>query len=69
MHLPPDGASITRDILMQLDPTDHIGNLKKKLIARSAESSQPETWQLQSGDELGNRKPSYLMRSMKRRSE
>lgn len=68
-HLPPDVASIIRDILMQPDATDPYGVLKKELIARSGESSQQEIRQLLSGEELGNRKPSDLLRSMKRRAE
>lgn len=68
-HLPPEIASLVRDILMNPDATDPYKNLKTELIARSGESSQQEIRQLLSGEELGNRKPSELLRNMKRRAE
>nr|XP_042907571.1 uncharacterized protein LOC122271191 [Parasteatoda tepidariorum] len=68
-QLPPEIASIVRDILMNPDATDPYNNLKTELIVRSGESSQQEIRQLLSGEELGNRKPSELLRIMKRRAE
>ncbi|GBM73780.1 hypothetical protein AVEN_85176-1 [Araneus ventricosus] len=56
-HLPPEVAT---------DPYTH---LKTELINRSGESSQQEIRQLLSGEELGTRKPSELLRNMKRRAE
>lgn len=68
-NLPPDCASLVRDILINPDATDPYGILKKELISRSGDSSQQEIRNLLSGEELGNRKPSELLRSMKRRAE
>ncbi|GBM74470.1 Retrovirus-related Pol polyprotein from transposon gypsy [Araneus ventricosus] len=68
-HLPPDSASLIRDVLMKPDATDPYSQIKKELINRSGESSQHEIRKLFSGEELGNRKPSELLRNMKRRAE
>lgn len=68
-HLPPDIASLVRDLLLKPDPTDPYTQLKTELISRSGESSTQEIRQLLSGEELGNRKPSELLRNMKRRAE
>ncbi|GBN20045.1 hypothetical protein AVEN_44735-1 [Araneus ventricosus] len=65
-HLPPEVASLVRDILMNPDATDPYTHLKTELINRSGESSQQEIRQLLSGEELGTRKPSELLRNMKR---
>ncbi|GBO40449.1 Retrovirus-related Pol polyprotein from transposon opus [Araneus ventricosus] len=68
-HLPPEVVSLVRDILMNPDATDPYTHLKTELINRSGESSQQEIRQLLSGEELGTRKPSELLRNMKRRAE
>ncbi|GBM04010.1 Transposon Ty3-I Gag-Pol polyprotein [Araneus ventricosus] len=68
-HLPPEVASLVRDILMNPYATDPYTHLKTELINRSGESSQQEIRQLLSGEELGTRKPSELLRNMKRRAE
>jgi len=68
-HLPPEVATIVRDILMKPDEEDPYNNLKTTLVNRSGESSQQEIRQLLSGEELGDRKPSELLRIMKRRAE
>ncbi|GBN00853.1 Gag-Pol polyprotein [Araneus ventricosus] len=68
-HLPPEVASLVRDILMDPDATDPYTHLKTELINRSGESSQQEIRQLLSGEELGTRKLSELLRNMKRRAE
>ncbi|GBM42570.1 Transposon Ty3-G Gag-Pol polyprotein [Araneus ventricosus] len=68
-HLPPEVASLVRDILMNPDATDPYTHLKTEHINRSGESSQQEIRQLLSGEELGTRKPSELLRNMKRRAE
>ncbi|GBL97869.1 hypothetical protein AVEN_126988-1 [Araneus ventricosus] len=62
-HLPSEVASLVRDILMNPDATDSYTHLK------SGESSQREIRQLLSGEELGTRKPSELLRNMRRRAE
>ncbi|GBL76364.1 hypothetical protein AVEN_185397-1 [Araneus ventricosus] len=68
-HLPPDSASLIRDVLMKPDATDPYSQIKKELINRSGESSQHKIRKLLSGEELGNRKPSEQLRNMKRRAE
>ncbi|GBL76526.1 Transposon Ty3-G Gag-Pol polyprotein [Araneus ventricosus] len=68
-HLPPEVASLVRVILMNPDATDPYTHLKTELINRPGESSQQEICQLLSGEELGTRKPSELLRNMKRRAE
>ncbi|GBM91705.1 hypothetical protein AVEN_14911-1 [Araneus ventricosus] len=60
-HLPPEVASLVRDILMNPDATDPYTHLKTELINRSGESSQQEIRQLLSGEELGTRKPSEFV--------
>ncbi|GBN09177.1 hypothetical protein AVEN_186920-1 [Araneus ventricosus] len=54
---------------MNPDATDPYTHLKTELINRSGESSQQEIRQLLSGEELGTRKPSELLRNMKLRAE
>ena len=68
-HLPPDIASLVRDVLLKPDATDPYTQLKTEIINRSGESTQQEIRQLLSGEELGSRKPSELLRNMKRRAE
>ncbi|GBM73954.1 hypothetical protein AVEN_29616-1 [Araneus ventricosus] len=63
------GASLVRDILMTPEATDPYTNLKTELINRSGESSQQAIRQLLSGEELGSRKPSELLRNMRRRGD
>ncbi|GFV05045.1 peptidase A2 domain-containing protein [Trichonephila clavipes] len=50
-HIPPDIASLVRDILIKPDATDPYGNLKTELINRSGESSTQEIRQLLSGED------------------
>lgn len=68
-QLPPEVASIVRDVLMNPDLDDPYGTLKTEIIKRSGESSHQEIRQLLSGEELGSRKPSELLRNMRRRAE
>ncbi|GFQ87971.1 uncharacterized protein TNCT_677621 [Trichonephila clavata] len=68
-HLPLDTASLVRDVLMHPDATDLYAQIKNELINRSGESSQQEIRKLLSGEELGSRKPSELLRKMKWRAE
>ncbi|GBM42694.1 hypothetical protein AVEN_219145-1 [Araneus ventricosus] len=51
-HLPPEVASLVRDILMNPDATDPYTHLKTELINRSGESSHQEIRQFLSGEEL-----------------
>ncbi|KAG8180623.1 hypothetical protein JTE90_018241 [Oedothorax gibbosus] len=68
-NLPPEIASIVRDILMKPDITDPYKALKEAIISRSGESTQQEIRQLLSLEVLGTKKPSELLRDMKRRAE
>lgn len=68
-HLPPEAAQIVRDAIINPDKTDPYDFLKKELIKRTGESSQQEIRKLLVGEELGDRKPSELLRVMKRRAE
>ncbi|GFQ66042.1 uncharacterized protein TNCT_313561 [Trichonephila clavata] len=54
---------------MHPDATDPYAQIKNELINRSGESSQQEIRKLLSGGKLGSRKPSELLRNMKRRAE
>ncbi|GFU17880.1 retrovirus-related Pol polyprotein from transposon gypsy [Trichonephila clavipes] len=78
-NLPPNTASLVRDILMHPDATDPYTQIKNpthksfrrivsQLINRSGESFQQEARKLFSEEELGSRKPSELLRNMKRRA-
>ncbi|GBN71001.1 Transposon Ty3-G Gag-Pol polyprotein [Araneus ventricosus] len=51
-HLPPEVASLVRDILMNPDARDPYTHLRTELINRSGESSQQEIRQLLSGKKL-----------------
>ncbi|GFQ89703.1 uncharacterized protein TNCT_146281 [Trichonephila clavata] len=64
-HLPPDSASLVRDVLMHPDATNPYAKIINELVNRSGELSQQEIWKLLSGEELGSRKPSKLLRNMK----
>ncbi|XP_067121586.1 uncharacterized protein [Centruroides vittatus] len=68
-HLPPEVASTVRDIIISPDRTDPYGHIKVELIKRSGESSQQELRKLLAGEQLGDRKPSELLRVLKRRAE
>ncbi|GFW24685.1 transposon Ty3-G Gag-Pol polyprotein [Trichonephila clavipes] len=68
-NLPLDTASLVRYILMHPDATDPYAQIKNKLINRSGESSQKGAWKFLSGEELDSRKPSELLRNMKRHAE
>ncbi|GFX02292.1 transposon Ty3-I Gag-Pol polyprotein [Trichonephila clavipes] len=68
-NLPPNTASLVRDILMNPDASDPYAQIKNELINRSGESFQQEARKFFSGEELGSRKPSELLRNMKRRAE
>ncbi|GFR02145.1 transposon Tf2-9 polyprotein [Trichonephila clavata] len=67
-HLPPEVAAIVRDLIITPDETDPYGAIKAQLIQRTGESSQQEIRKLLTGEELGDRKPSELPRTMNRRA-
>jgi len=62
--LPPSVAMDIRDILLRPDPTLPYSRLKDALLARTAVSSRERLQQLLSGEELGDRRPSAMLRHM-----
>ncbi|GFQ66487.1 peptidase A2 domain-containing protein [Trichonephila clavata] len=67
-NLPPEAAAILRDLIIIPDETDPYGAIKVQLIQRTSESSQQEIRKLLTGEELGDRKPSELLRTLNRRA-
>ncbi|GFT07357.1 transposon Tf2-11 polyprotein [Trichonephila clavipes] len=67
-HLPPEAATIIRDVIMNPDLVEPYEKARMELIKRSGESSHQEIWKLLIG-ELGDRRPSELLRVMRRRAE
>ncbi|GFU77521.1 transposon Tf2-9 polyprotein [Trichonephila clavipes] len=68
-HLPPDIATVVRDVIIQPDISDPYSELKAKIIERCSENKTQEIRRLLAGESLGDRKPSELLRIMKRRAE
>lgn len=68
-HLPPDIAMTVRDVILSPDVTDPFLMLKNEVIARCGESKSQEIRRLLTGEQLGDRKPSELLRVMQRRAE
>ncbi|GFQ75571.1 transposon Tf2-9 polyprotein [Trichonephila clavata] len=67
-NLPPEATAIVRDLIITPDETDPYGAIKAQLIQRTGESSQQEIRKLLTSEELGDRKPSELLRTMNRRA-
>ncbi|GFR09381.1 transposon Tf2-9 polyprotein [Trichonephila clavata] len=67
-NLPPEATAIVRDLIITPDETDPYGAIKAQLIQRTGESSQQEIRKLLTDEELGDRKPSELLRTMNRRA-
>ncbi|GFT98633.1 transposon Tf2-9 polyprotein [Trichonephila clavipes] len=68
-HLPPEAATIIRDVIMNPDPVEPYEKARMELIKRSGESSHQEIRKLLIGEELGDRRSSELLRVMRRRAE
>lgn len=68
-HLPPEAATIVRDVITSPDSTDPYHQLKVELVKRSGESSHQEIRKLLNVEHLGDRRPSELLRIMRRRAE
>ncbi|GFX47506.1 hypothetical protein TNCV_618651 [Trichonephila clavipes] len=68
-HLPPEAATIIRDVIMNPDPVEPYEKARMELIKRSGESSHQEIRKYFIGEELGDRRPSELLRVMRRRAE
>ncbi|KAG8199250.1 hypothetical protein JTE90_003677 [Oedothorax gibbosus] len=67
-HLPPETASLVRDILLSPATDDPYKTLKEALIDRSGESGHQEILRLLQGEHIGDRRPTELLRVMKRRA-
>ncbi|XP_042902504.2 uncharacterized protein, partial [Parasteatoda tepidariorum] len=68
-HLPPEVAAVVRDVIITPDAEDPFKKLKEEIIARCGETKSQEIRRLLSGEQLGDRKPSELLRTMQRRAE
>lgn len=67
-HLPPEVAAIVRDVIIK--PSDQpYETLREAILARCGETRTQEIRRLLSGEQLGDRKPSELLRVMQRRAE
>ena len=62
--LSPEFAVEVRDLLLKPLADDPYDTLKAELIKRTAASEQRKLQQLISGEELGDRKPTQLLRKM-----
>ncbi|GFW57508.1 transposon Tf2-9 polyprotein [Trichonephila clavipes] len=67
-NLPPEATANVRDLIITRNETDPYGTIKAQLIQRTGESSQQEIRKLLTGEELGDRMPSQLLRTMNRRA-
>lgn len=68
-HLPPDTASLVRDIILQDITDESYRLLQDAIINRCGESRSQEIRKLLAGEQLGDRKPSQLLRDMQRRAQ
>lgn len=62
--LPPEILMDVRDLVLQPPATEPYATLKKELLQRTSDSQQRRLQQLLTQEELGDRKPSQLLRRM-----
>lgn len=62
--LPAHVVQEARDVIMNPHPTEPYEHLKSTLLKRTTESEQKRLEQLINGEELGDRKPSQLLRRL-----
>lgn len=62
--LPSEIVQEARDVIMNPHPTQPYEHLKATLMKRTTESEQKRLEQLINGEELGDRKPSQLLRRL-----
>lgn len=67
--LPPEAATIIRDVIIKPDPTDSYGTLKTELLKRCSESSSAQLRKLLACEPIGDRRPSEVLRELRRRAE
>ncbi|GBO20659.1 hypothetical protein AVEN_213678-1 [Araneus ventricosus] len=67
-NLQPEADAIVRDFIINPDAVDPCAVIKTQLIQKSGESSQQEIRKLLSGEKLGDRKLSELLRAMNHRA-
>lgn len=65
-HLPPEIASLVRDIILKARSETSYDELKTAIVERCGESKTLEIRKLLAGEQLGDRKPSELLRDMTR---
>ncbi|XP_035216669.1 uncharacterized protein LOC118190085 [Stegodyphus dumicola] len=68
-HLPPEFAALVRDIILRERTDSSYEDLKATITERCGESSTSEIRKLLTYEQLGDRKPSELLRVMIRRVE
>lgn len=68
-HLPPEIASLVRDIILKERSEASYDELKTAIVDRCGESKTQEIRKLLAGEQLGDRKPTELLRDMTRRAE
>nr|XP_015922908.2 uncharacterized protein LOC107451355 [Parasteatoda tepidariorum] len=68
-HLLPEVAAVVRDVIITPNAEDPFKKLKEEIIACCGETKSQEIRRLLSGEQLGDRKPSELLRTMQRRAE
>ncbi|KAF8796394.1 hypothetical protein HNY73_000774 [Argiope bruennichi] len=68
-NLSPEAAAIVRDVITCPDKDDSYKQLKEEFVKRCGESKSQEIRCLLAGEQLGDRKPTDLLRVMQRRKD